>query len=454
MPPSRLEVWTARAGRLAFGAAVNVVGALGGAIRNKILATVLGTAGLGVLAQVQTSQVWLGLATGLGLGIPVTQSIGSALGRDDDAAVRRTVWTALCAVAAAVALVALAGLLLAPAWVALLLGPHADPALVRLSLIAVAGLAGQGVVQGIFAGRSDVRAPLTYAVVGNVVAIAAVAGLAVPFGLRGAVLGLGCFYPAAIAGALWWHRRDYAAAFRPLPRPRFHGPTARAMLKVAVAALGMSLLDQGTLLAVRTHYARTQGFEANGLLQAALALTQQTGAVFYAYLGSYAFGKVSGAGGPEGIRAYTRRQWAAFMMSAAAAFALVMLLSRPLIHLLFSAQFDAAQPMMAWMLYGEFAKVAMQGWMFGALPLGGLRLFVPLGLSYTLALGLGYLAALAARVGPMSVAYAYAFAGTVALVISGAVMTARRVPLTPRGLIVLLVGLAVLAAMAWLRTRG
>jgi hypothetical protein len=275
----------------------------------------------------------------------------------------------------------------------------------------------------------------------------------VPFGLRGAVIGIGCFFPSAILGTLWWHRREYAAAFRPLPRPWFHGPTARTMLKVAVAALGLSLLDQGVMLAMRTHYARTQGYEANGLLQAALSLTQQAGAVFYAYLGSYAFGKISGAGGLAGIRAYTQRQWAAFVAAAAVAFAIAMLVARPLIHLLFSEQFDGAQPMMMWTLFGEFAKVGMQAWMFGSLPLGGIWLFVPLGVSYPLAMALGYVVALRLGLGPMSVAAAYAFAGVTALAVSGVVMTARGVPLTPRGLLVLAAGLAGLFGLAWVRTR-
>jgi hypothetical protein len=224
------------------------------------------------------------------------------------------------------------------------------------------------------------------------------------------------------------------------------------MLKVAAGALGMSLLDQGTMLAMRTHYAHTQGYAANGLVQAALALTQQTGAVFYVYLGSYAFGKVSGAASTEGIRAYTQRQFAAFVAAAAVAFALVMLLARPLLRLLFSTRFEGAEAMMNWTLFGEFAKVAMQAWMFGALPLGGLRLFVPLGVSYPIAMGAGYLVALRLGLGPMSVAAAYAFAGVAALVVSGVAMTARRVPLTPRGALVLAVGLAALCVMAWLRT--
>ncbi|HTO92311.1 MAG TPA: hypothetical protein VMJ70_14365 [Candidatus Sulfotelmatobacter sp.] len=453
MQPSRLEVWTARAQRVAYGGAANVVGALGGAIRNKILATALQTSGMGVVAQIQTSQIWLGLLTSLGFSIPVTQQIGAALAQHDDPAIRRIVWTALSAIAAAIAVVSIAGLLFARPWSELLLGPGADPWLFRLSLIAVAGLAVQGIVQGVFAGRSDVRAPLTYAIIGNLVVITCAATLVGPLGLRGAVVAIAAFFPFGILGTLAIHRREYRSSFLPPPVPKFDAPTARAMLKVAIAALVMSLLDQGTLLAVRTHYARTQGFAANGLLQAAFALTQQTGAVFYAYLGSYAFGKISGARGTEGIRAYVQKQWAALMTVAAVSFAAVMLLSRPLLHLVFSEKFDAARPMMAWMLFGEFARVGMQSWIFGALPLGGLRLYVPLGLSYTLGIAGGYAIALALHLGPMSVAFAYAFAGIVALGVSAVVMTARRVPLTLRGTLVLLAGLGGLAAMAWLLTR-
>jgi O-antigen/teichoic acid export membrane protein len=453
MQPSRLEVWTARAQRVAFGGAANVVGALGGAVRNKILATALQTTGMGMIAQVQTSQVWLGLAASLGLSIPVTQCIGAAIARDDEPEVRRVVWTALTASGAAIAVTIAAGLLLERQWTEMLLGPGADPWLVRLSLITVAGLAIQAIVQGVFAGRSDVRAPLTLAILGNLVVIAAAATLVGPFGLRGAVVAIAAFIPFGLAGTLAIHRREYRSSFLPVPHPRFHAATARTMLKVAVAALTMSLLDQGTLLAVRTHFARTEGFSANGLLQAAFALTQQTGAVFYAYLGSYAFGKISGAKGPEGIRAYVQRQWSALMMLAALSCAAVMLLSRPLIHLAFSSRFDGAQPMMSWMLFGEYARVGMQCWIFGALPLGGLRLYVPLGLSYTLGIAGGYGVALALGLGSMSVAFAYAFAGCLALAVSAVVMTWCRVPLTPRGWLVLLAGLAGLATLAWLQTR-
>ena len=448
MRKGQLEVWRTRSGRLILGAGANVATALGGAIRNKLFAYFLGTTGMGVLAQVMTAATWLGTGAGMGLQLPVAREVGAATGSGDDAAIRRVVSTALILVAVAVAVVCLLGLVAAPWCAAALLGPHADPALVRIALLAVAGLAAQAVVLGLFAGRSDLVAPLTYAILGNVAATAAVLALVPFFGLRGAVLGAACFYPVAILGTLARHRRDYRAALRPAPVPRFDKSGAGAMLRVAGAAVFMSLVDQGVMLGARTHFARTVGMAENGLFQAALAMSQQGGAVFYTYLSSYAFGRISGATGVEGVRRYTQRQWSAFMSVAALSFGLAMLLATPLLHLLFSRQFDPARPMLMWTLFGEFAKVGMQAWMFGALPLGGVRLFLPLGISYTVAFGVGYAVARALGLGAMSLAAAYAAAGAFALALSGVVMTVHGVPLTPRGLALLLAALAGLAVLA------
>ncbi len=444
--------WWTRGGRLALGAWANVAGALGGAIRNKLFAHFLGTAGLGTLAQVLTAQTWAGTVAGLGLGVPLTVSIGNALARDDRDAIRRAVWTAFATIAAVVAVVGAAVIAFAPAIAHALLGPHADATAIRLSVLGIAGLAFQGSLQGLFAGRSDVRATVTYAIVGNVAACGVVAALLPAFGLPGAVFGAACFYAAAIAGTLWWHRRDYAPFFFPSPRPRVDAGIARRMLNVSLAALALSFLDQGVLMVVRTHFARVQGYDANGLLQAALALSQQVGAVFYSYLSAYAFGKVSGAADPAGIGDYTRRQATPLLAVALAGFAVAMLGAIPLLHLLFTNRFDGAAPMLAWMLFGEFAKVGMQLWVFGALPLGGMRLLFPLGATYSIAMLAGYVAATALGLGRMSVAAAYAFAGLTALVVSGVVMSRRGAGFTPRGLLVLGLGLAVLGALAALRT--
>ena len=453
MPASRFALWKGRALRLWLAAAASAVGAIGGIARNKWLALHLDTAGFGVLGQIVGGQIWLGTLTGLGLGIPVTQAIGAALARDDTPAVRRTISTALVAIVACALAVVTLGLILAP-WIAVaLLGSSEHAGLVRISMLAVAGLAFQGTIQGIFAGHSDVRPPLTYAIFGNLTVVSLVLLLVPRFGLAGAIWSLSVFWPAAIALTLLLHRRTYAGALARPDGPRFDGALGRAMLKVAFAGLAIALLDQGTLLALRSHYVRTSGLGANGLLQASLAISQQIGAVFYSYLGGYAFGKISGVPGVEGVRAYTRKHWAPLLGLATLAFAAVMAGAGPLLHLLYSSRFDPARPMLAWMLVGEFARVGVQTWALGALPLGGVRLWIPIGLAGTVSMPLVYVVARSLGAGAMSLPYAYGGAHVLSLAFTATTMSRRGVTLGGRDLALLAVALATLAALAVALTR-
>jgi O-antigen/teichoic acid export membrane protein len=453
MPASRFALWKGRAQRLWLTAAASAVGAIGGIARNKWLALHLDTTGFGVLGQIVAGQTWLGTFTGLGLGVPVTQRIGAAVARGDRAAVRSTISTALTAIAACVLAVATLGLWFAP-WIATaLLGSAEHAGLVRISMIAVAGLAFQGTIQGIFAGYSDVRPPLTYALIGNFVVVALVLFAVPRFGLAGAIGSLCAFWPAAILLTLLFHRRDYADALARPAGPRFDPALGRTMLKVAFAGLTLALLDQGTLLALRSHYVRTSGLAANGLFQASLALSQQIGAIFYSYLGGYAFGKISGVAGVAGVRAYTRKHWAPLAGLAALAFAGTMVCAGPLLHILYSHRFDPARPMLSWMMVGEFAKVCVQIWGLGALPLAGVRLWFPIGVAGTIAMPLVYMGARAAGAGVMSLPFAYGGAQVLSLAFAAVTMSRRGVTLGVRDLALMAAGLVGLGALAFTLTR-
>lgn len=448
MSVTRSSPWLERWNRFGLSGATSVIGALGGVVRNKLFAALLDTGGMGVLAQVISSQTWLGTMTGGGLSLPLSQAVGAALGASDQARVRRAMWSALIAVGGAALVVCAIGLLLAPQLSVAVLGSSQYAILVRWSMLGVAGLAMQVTLQGLFAGYSDVRAPFSYALIGNLVASTLVLVLVPRFGLTGAVIGVGSFFPTAIAGTLWLNRTRYREAFVPAPVPRFDAVIFRRMLKVAAASLLLALLDQGVLLGSRAHYVRVNGFEANGLLQAALALTQQVGALFYAYLGGYAFGKISGLTGADAVRDYTRRQWRWIPPLAAAVTIVAMLASGPLLHLLYSDRFDPARRLMVWMMLGEFGKVCMQTWALGALPLGGVRLWFPLGLVTIASMAIGYPLANRLGAGVMSLPYAYAASGLVALGFAAVRMSRRGVTLAARDLVAPLVTFAVLAALA------
>jgi len=263
------------------------------------------------------------------------------------------------------------------------------------------------------------------------------------------VLAISVMYPVGLVGALAIRYRAYAPAFTRPTSPPFDLGEARALLTIAGAALVLSLLDLGTLLAIRSSYLRANGVAANGLLQAALALSQQVGSVFYAYLARYAFGKVSAAAavGGEGVAAYTRRQWTPLLIVATLAIGFSMAAATPLLHLLYSSRFDPARPMMAYALFGEFCRVAVQAWALGALPLSGTGLWFTIGIAQPLSLAALYALFAARGAGEMSLAYAYASAGLVTLLVAIVGMRSRGVSMGRREGLTLVLALAILAVL-------
>ncbi|TMQ65490.1 MAG: hypothetical protein E6K77_02710 [Candidatus Eisenbacteria bacterium] len=453
MPDARFALWRDRSLRFSMGASATVVNGLMGIIRNKWFAQHLEASGLGILAQVFSNQAWLGTAAGMGLGLPVARVIGAATAADDQPAARRTVWAAFTLLAMTGSVVVAGGLLFAAQISQALLGAAAYAGLIRISMIGVAGVAVQQTLVGLFAGRSDLRAPLTFSIVGGGISVLAMFLLVPRWGLQGGALAVAILFPAGCVGALAVHRRTYAPVLTP-PRERALTPgLARSLLTVAGAGLLASLVEQGTFLTVRSHYVRANGIEANGFLQAGLSISQQVGSLFYAYLASYAFGKISGAPGAEGTRAYTRKHWTPIILPAAAALIAARLGATPLLHLLYSHRFDPAEPLMAWALVGEFGRIGLMTWALGSLPLGGARLWFPISLVFPVALAIAYALFAASGAGVLSMPKAYASAGLGAACVCGMVMSRRGVTLGARDIAVFAGGAAALILLAWGRVR-
>ncbi len=434
------RIWWTRFARLLEGASGTIVTALAGVIRNKWFALHLDTAGIGVLAQVISGQGFLGGAAGLGLSLPVARAVGAASAPGADAqAGRDAAWTALFLASVAGAAVAIVGLFVAPLLSTMLLGTPAYAGLVRLSMIGVAGMAVWTPIQGFFAGRSDIRASLTYALASAAGTVLAALVLVPRFGLAGAVTAVAILCPIGIFGLLVRHARSHATAIWPRPRPLFEAARRETggLLRVGGAALVLGLIDLGTMLALRAHYLRAHGVDANGLLQAAIALSQQVGALFYAYLAAYAFGKINAiakADGVTGVRAYTRRQWLPLLALAFLAIGFAIIAAGPLVHLLYSSRFDAARPLMAFALFGEAGRVATQTVALGALAVGGARLWFRIGIVQPLCVALAYAWFARSGAGTASLPLAYATAGWVAFAAAVAIMARRRVTLDGRAL--------------------
>jgi antigen flippase len=448
MPDARFALWRDRLLRFSMGASATVITGLMGILRNKWFAQHLEASGIGILAQIISSQGWLGTAAGMGLGLPVARAVGAASAAGDPQAARRTVWAAFTLLAMSASAVIALGLLFAAPISRALLGSGDYAPLVRISMVGVAGVALQQTLTGLFTGRSDLKAPLLFALVGGAVSVAAALLLVPLWGLTGAVLAVAILFPAGCVGALFLRRREYRSVVASPPKPALARGLARSLLTIAGAGLLSSLVEQGTLLTVRSHYVRANGVEANGYLQAGLAISQQVGSLFYAYLASYAFGKISGVSGVDGTRAYTRKHWATLMLLAAVALVATRLGATPLLHLLYSHRFDPAEPLMAWALVGEYGRIGLLTWALGSLPLGGARLWFPISLVFPAALAVAYVIFAASGAGPLSMPKAYAAAGLAAACVCGLIMGRRGVTLGARDLAIFAGGAVVLVLFA------
>jgi O-antigen/teichoic acid export membrane protein len=443
---TRAGLWRDRLARFAMGGGVMVVGAVLGAVRNKWLAEHLSTSGVGVLAQVVAAQTWLATVAGLGLALPVARAVAAATAAGDVAAVRRALWTALGLAGAATLVLVGGGLAFAPWASGVLLGTDAHAGLVRISMIGALGLSLHVVVSGVFHGRSDVQGMMMVSLVGGLAAVATTFALVPRAGLAGGVIGAAVMAPVGLAAAVWARRRVHRDAFA-LPPPPFDPATARALLRVGVAALALAILDQGTLLGLRVHYLRLNGIPANGLLQAALSLSVNVSGMFMAYLAAYAFGRISRAPDPAGVRDYTRRHWTSLIALSALGCGLVMALSAPLLRLFYSDGFVPARPLMAWVLFAEFCRVTTQVWSLGAVPLGALGTWLAIGLAGPAASALAY-ALLAPLGGPLTLPHALAAGALAQLGLAGLLMGRRGVTLRAQDAAVLVAALAALGALA------
>lgn len=448
MLATRLAPWRGRTLRFGLGAATAAVAALVGVARNKWIALHLGAEGIGVLGQVMATQSWLGVAASLGLTVAVTRRLGTALGGGDTGAARRTVWTALTLSAIACAIAAVATLVLAPQLATVLLGDARYATLMRIIAAGVAGLAIQSVVQGIFGGRADVRAAFTLGLGGGIAVVAATLLLVPRWDVAGAAAAVVLMFPIGIAVALLVHRRDYAPLLGKPPRPLVDRDIARGLLGIGSAALTLAVVDQGTLLLARAHYLREHGIAANGLLQAAIAISQQVAAPFYIYFATYAIGRASAAADVWAIESYTRKLWTPVLLLAALACAAAMVASGPLLALLYADTFTAARPLMAWSLAGEFVRIAAQTWIIGALPLAGARRWLVIGLITDATLATAYVVLDRAGAGMLSLPFAYGASGVATLAAGMAFMARTGVRPRARDVALVTAGIVALVALA------
>jgi PST family polysaccharide transporter len=169
------------------------------------------------------------------------------------------------------------------------------------------------------------------------------------------------------------------------------------------------VLNTATLLLVRSYVVDTLGVEANGVYQVLLGIPAQTLVVVLNTLSVYAFPLVSGLRELADVRDALNLTLRFTLLSATPLIVGLILLSAPLIRILYSSQFLAAAQLLPIQLLGDYFKTLAWGLGLSLLGRGHLVAFTLLDLVWDVAFATGVVV-LTPRLGLAGTAASYAVA--------------------------------------------
>jgi PST family polysaccharide transporter len=318
-------------------------------IRAKIIAITLGAAGIGLFGILSSFNANLSAIAGLGLGISGVRSISSASQEDKPmkiAAVRRVgsmlAWGALILV------------LMASYPCSMLIFGDATRTLELL----VAGLAvpliiATSVFSAMIQSRGDVAALARVQVTG------AACGLIPSLPLIWFAGSIGISAAILIASAL--------PAFLTWRMATKHGPSVQVqaskqdikhLIVLGFALMGSALFSQLSVLLVRTIIIRYSGLDAAGHFHAANAIAMSLPGLVLVSMGTDFFPRVAAAESETDARIQTEIQIKTALLFSLPLLCCLLTLGRLGIRILYANEgFDAACPLLAWMVWGVFFRI-------------------------------------------------------------------------------------------------
>ena len=346
-----------------------------GLLRVKVVAVLLGPAGVGIIGLYTSATSLLGTLTGLGLGSSAVRAIAQANSKDDPLAVARTIRMLRRLCWATGALGWLACIMLAlplsrwmfesseHAWALAVLG-----ATLLLSAVSNGQL---GLLQGLRRIGDIARVQVLAALLNTVATIAMYAWL----GKNGIVPVL--LANAAIAlFASWWFARRVQ-----VPEVTMSWSQAVAVAK-PLLGLGVAMMWSGVLtllldLFTRTLISRHIGLDAAGIYQAAWALSGlfagfvlgAMGADFYPRLTSVIHDREAAT------RAVNEQSEIGILLAVPGLLAMLAF-AQWIVWLLYSAKFAPAADVLVWMVLGVFGRVLSWPMGYILLALGASRWFM------------------------------------------------------------------------------
>jgi PST family polysaccharide transporter len=390
-----------------------------GAARTKVAASLLGPAGMGVLAQAATFQDLLRQLSMLGSTNGFLKLFAEAIGRDDRRTIERLVPTALGVFGGIALLCTVAGFAFAKPLARLVFDDEGAAHLVMLCALGVPLMVPGMLIGRMLSGALQFRAFVQLSVVDALVGFAAMATLVWLFGLTGAVASLLVAEATALAFGIWLLWRHVVRPRALVLRPRAPDATiVRRLIRLAGVLALASLTAAGASVFVRSEILRAFGSEANGYYQVAWQVGQNYLGILSTSLWTYGMPKVATKlDDPAAILAL-QNDFLRIALAVLAPGIVVLLCARELwVPLLYSTAFLAAAPMLSWQLAGELLAMLRQSMNISLLPRERLGFLLFQAVLYWAGWAL-LSVLLMPRLGAIAVAIAYCAANVVTLLVT------------------------------------
>lgn len=390
-----------------------------GAVRTKIAASILGPAGMGILAQAMALRELLTALSTLGTRSGYLKLVAERHGQGDRPGLERLIVTTLTLVTVVALTVAGFAALFSARVAEWAFGNPGQGILVLIVAITVVLAVPAKMIARTFTGVLDYRTFLIVAAVESVIAVVSMAILASRFGVAGAVASFTVIEAIILVFAGWLLWRKLARPLGLSLRPRRPDPeVTRRLFRLAGALTITSLTASAVAVFVRAEILRELGTEANGYYQVAWQVGQNYLGLLGTALWSYGMPKVAmRLEDPDEIL-HLQNNFLRIVLTLLAPGVLALLATREIwIPILFTEAFLVAAGMVAWQLAGELVAMTRQSMNISLLPRERLRFLVFQALFYW---GVWALLSftLIPHVGALAAAIAYFGANVLALVVT------------------------------------
>ncbi len=368
---------------------LQVVLALTGLIRNKVAAVYLKTSGMGEWSQILAIATIAFTIVQFGMIVGLSRNTAAATTAEERQRQLSVAGTLTMAVTLSVLLACFA-LFLAPASPLVLahlgISRRLELALLLFIVLMAPIEALRNNYLSFLQGILDVRGIATKRSIAVIFATLAAIPLVAYLGVVGACLqfALGSLLLAVLLG-----QRCYQLGFHPL-RFAWQRSTALQLAWLGIASLLMSFSYSWVDVLIRAQLIRCAGLSEAGIYQAAFLLSSQVTQIALGSIGVFSLASISTSHEPEVLAQRLHLLYRVILPISATGLGLLGLLERPVVRLLFSAEFTPSSELLPLLLVANSMQAAC--WVAGAPLLGCGRVGVWLALQLTGA-GLRYVTA-------------------------------------------------------------